>query len=54
MMLLIVVLCVGAVYVFFKTYKKEMREKGERQGDERRGAEDEPTSVQSSEPAEKV
>jgi len=30
MMFLIVVLCVGAVYVFFKTYKREMREKAER------------------------
>lgn len=27
MMFLIVVLCVAAIYFFFKTYKKEMREK---------------------------
>jgi preprotein translocase subunit YajC len=31
MMFLIVVLCVGAVYFFIKTYKKEMKEKAERQ-----------------------
>ena len=31
MMLLIVVLCVAAVIIFFKTYKKEMREKAERE-----------------------
>lgn len=27
MMFLILVLCVASVYIFFKTYKKEMREK---------------------------
>jgi hypothetical protein len=54
MMFLIVVLCIGAVYVFFKTYKKEMRDKAERQANESRAAEHEPSSVQSSEPAEKV
>ena len=32
MMLLIVVLCIVSVFVFFKTYKKEMREKAEREG----------------------
>jgi len=31
MMILIVVLCVFAVYFFFKTYRKEMREKEVRQ-----------------------
>lgn len=31
MMLLIVILCVGAVIIFFKTYKKEMRAKAERE-----------------------
>ena len=31
MMLLIVVLCVVAVIAFFKTYKKEMRAKAERE-----------------------
>jgi flagellar basal body-associated protein FliL len=30
MMVLIVILCVVAVYIFFRTYKKEMREKAER------------------------
>jgi Na+/H+ antiporter NhaD/arsenite permease-like protein len=30
MMFLILVLCTAAVYLFFKTYKKEMREKQER------------------------
>ena len=29
MMVLILVLCVAAVFLFFKTYKKEMREKQE-------------------------
>lgn len=27
MMILIVILCIAAVYIFFRTYKKEMREK---------------------------
>ena len=27
MMFLIVILCIAAVYIFFRTYKKEMREK---------------------------
>jgi flagellar basal body-associated protein FliL len=31
MMFLIVVLCVAAVIIFFKTYKKEMRAKAERE-----------------------
>ena len=31
MMLLIVILCVAAVIIFFKTYKKEMRDKAERE-----------------------
>jgi heme/copper-type cytochrome/quinol oxidase subunit 2 len=35
MMFLIVVLCVGAVYFFIKTYKKEMKEKAERQENSR-------------------
>jgi flagellar basal body-associated protein FliL len=39
MMFLILVLCVGAVYVFIKTYKKEMREKAERRETERLDAE---------------
>ena len=30
MMLLTVILCVAAVFIFIKTYKKEMREKEER------------------------
>ena len=30
MMFLIIVLCVAAVYIFIKTYRKEMREKEER------------------------
>ena len=35
MMFLIVVLCVAAVFIFFKTYKKEMREKALREAEER-------------------
>jgi len=31
MMFLILILCVAAVYFFFKTYTKEMREKAERE-----------------------
>jgi flagellar basal body-associated protein FliL len=31
MMLLIVSLCIAAVIIFFKTYKKEMRAKAERE-----------------------
>lgn len=31
MMILIMILCVAAIVIFFKTYKKEMREKDERQ-----------------------
>jgi len=31
MMLLTVILCVAAVFIFIKTYKKEMREKEERE-----------------------
>ena len=31
MMVLILILCAVAVIVFFKTYRKEMREKAERQ-----------------------
>jgi flagellar basal body-associated protein FliL len=31
MMVLILILCVAAVYFFLKTYKKEMREKAERE-----------------------
>ena len=27
LMFLIVILCIAAVYIFFRTYKKEMREK---------------------------
>jgi len=30
MMVLIVILCVASVFIFIKTYKKEMREKQER------------------------
>ena len=30
MMFLIIILCVAAVYIFIKTYRKEMREKEER------------------------
>jgi hypothetical protein len=30
MMFLILVLCTASVYIFFKTYRKEMREKEER------------------------
>jgi len=31
MMILIMILSVTAIYIFFKTYKKEMREKDEKQ-----------------------
>ena len=54
MMFLIVVLCIGAVYVFFKTYKKEMREKAERRAPESKTAELATTGTQTGEPAEKV
>ncbi len=27
MMILIIILCIAAVYIFFRTYKKEMRDK---------------------------
>jgi|GEM_PF-981202 len=54
MMFLIVVLCVGAVYVFFKTYKREMREKAERKVSESKTADLGPTVNQTSEPVEKV
>ena len=54
MMFLIVVLCIGAVYVFFKTYKKEMREKAARQASESKTAELAPTGNEAGEPVEKV
>ena len=54
MMFLIVVLCVGAVYVFFKTYKREMREKAERKVSESKTADLGPTVNQTREPVEKV
>ena len=36
MMILIVILSIAAVYIFFRTYKKEMREKEERKNAETR------------------
>ena len=38
MMILIMILSITAVYVFFRTYKKEMREKEERKKAETRSA----------------
>ena len=42
MMVLIVILCVVAVYVFFRTYKKEMREKAERLAQKQTNASEDP------------
>ena len=43
MMILIMILSVSAVYIFFRTYKKEMREKAERLA--RKTAESETTAA---------
>lgn len=37
MMVLIVILCVVSVFIFIKTYKKEMREKREREAQKNAG-----------------
>lgn len=37
MMILIMIVSITAVYFFFRTYKKEMREKSERQNAELKG-----------------
>ncbi len=42
MMILIIILSVTAVFVFFKTYKKEMREKQERSAGKGPASESEP------------
>ena len=42
MMVLIVILCVVAVYIFFRTYKKEMREKAERLAQKQANASEDP------------
>ena len=40
MMFLILVISFAAVYIFFKTYKKEMREKAEREARKKRKQQD--------------
>ena len=39
MMILIIILCIAAVYIFFRTYKKEMRDKELRKEAKERNAE---------------
>ncbi|MBP9663197.1 MAG: hypothetical protein KBD94_01155 [Pyrinomonadaceae bacterium] len=40
MMILIVILCVAAVYIFIKTYRKEMSEKAAREAEKTAARED--------------
>lgn len=51
MMLLILILCVGAVYIFFRTYKKEMRERAGREANESQSEVDVASASPNKEPA---
>jgi len=54
MMFLIIVLCVGAVYLFIKTYQKEMKDNAERKAKEVHKEEPVPVPTQEADRVEKA